>query len=226
MNQQQHPSKGRKAVNMTRFTFFRGFTLLELLAVIAIMAIFAMLALPAFTHLNKAAALTNSASLISDQLTAARQSALSRSRVVEVRFYKLPGELKGSAKAYRAFRVFLYDEKVQNAFALTNLVKLLPGVVMPDDQNFSTILNTSSNNRILTPATETLPGVTDPVTYQAFRFRSNGATDLDPSGAPAGDKWFLTLKAETDPVAGTQPAHNFVTLMIDPVSGRVRTFRP
>jgi uncharacterized protein (TIGR02596 family) len=189
-------------------------------------AIFAAVALPAFNHLNKSSALTTSAGLIADQLTAARQTALSRNRIVEIRFYKLPGELAGSATAFRAFRVFLYDEKVQAASALTGVVKLAPGVIIPDDQNFSTIINTSSNIRTLSPVTDTLPGITNQVAYQAFRFRSNGATDLDPGGAPNSDKWFLTVKAEVDPVSGTQPAHNFITLMIDPVSGRIRQFRP
>jgi len=204
----------------------QAFTLVEMIAVVAIMAIMIALAVPAFVNILRASNLTNSSALLVDQLTAARQTALSRNRVVEVRFYKLPGELKGSATAFRAFRIFMYDEKVQNASAITATLKLSDGVILLEDQGFSTVLNKTSNSRTLSPATDTLPGITGPITYQAFRFRSSGGTDLDPGGAPGPDKWFLTLKAETDPSAGALPAHNFITAMIEPVSGRIRTFRP
>jgi uncharacterized protein (TIGR02596 family) len=205
--------------------FAAAFTLIELIVVLAIIGILAVLIVPAFNSINRASNLTNSAALIVDQLTRARQEALSQNRVVEVRFYKLPGEV-GSPPAYRAFRIFVYDESVQFAAPLTAVLTLSPGVIVMDDQTFSTLLNTDSNKRTLNPATDTIPGRNDPVSYQAFRFRPSGGTDLDPNGAPGPDKWFLTVKSEIDVQDGSFPAHNYVTATLDPVSGRMRIFRP
>ncbi len=202
-----------------------AFTLLELIMVMAIVGILAVFVVPAFNSINRASSLTNSAALVVDQLTRARQEALSQNRIVEVRFYKLPGEV-GTSPAYRAFRIYIYDESVQFASPLTAVLKLSPGMIILEDRSFSTLLNADSNKRALDPVTDIIPGQRDPVTYQAFRFRPSGGTDLDPNGAPGPDKWFFSVKSETDPPAGTYPAHNYITATIDPVSGRIRIFRP
>lgn len=217
-----HPRRGRAPV-----ASHRAFTLMELIVVMTIIAILAVFIVPAFNQITRASNLTNSAALIVDQLTRARQEALSHNRVVEVRFYKLPAEANPTV-AYRAFRIFMYDEKVQFPSPITKVLPLLPGTIIVDDKTFSTIISSDTNTRILTPPTDTLPGITNPVAYQAFRFRATGGTDLDPNGTgpPTADKWFLTVKPETDPTAGSLPAHNYITMTIDPVSGRMRIFRP
>ncbi len=203
-----------------------AFTLLEMLTVIAIVAVITAIAVPAYTTISRASGLTNSASLLVDQLTRGRQEALAKNRVVEARFYQIPDELGGAA-SFRAFRLWVYDQTVQTAAPLTNLFTFSNGIVVSSDVKFSTLMNRSAS-----PQTEIVSGYKDPLPYQSFRFRATGGTDLDPSGLTSADAsvppdhWFLTLKAASDPVAGTLPAHNYVTILLDPVSGRVRIFRP
>ena len=87
--------------------------------------------------------------------------------------------------------------------------------------------------------TEYFPGngTVVPVAYAAFQFKPNGGTNLDPLGTggsstTSSDKWFMsfitqeaaTLNATNPPT--TQPAQNFITVTVDPFSGRVRMLRP
>ena len=65
------------------------------------------------------------------------------------------------------------------------------------------------------------------MSYQFIRFKPTGGTDLSITGTPAPvDKWFLTLKSDNDVATSTRPANNYYTIMLDPVSGRARTYRP
>jgi hypothetical protein len=73
---------------------------------------------------------------------------------------------------------------------------------------------------------ETLPSGEGAVKYQFIRFKPGGGTDLGINGTSNNDKWFLTIKSANSPVSAKRPADNYVTAMLDPVSGRVRTFRP
>lgn len=83
--------------------------------------------------------------------------------------------------------------------------------------------------------TEYFPGngTVVPVAYAAIQFKPNGGTNLDPLGtlgttANSSDEWFMTLMSEADiaKVTPSQPGLNFVTLVIDPFSGRARMLRP
>jgi uncharacterized protein (TIGR02596 family) len=80
-----------------------------------------------------------------------------------------------------------------------------------------------------TNTAEVLPGAiggTTPVAYAAFQFKPNGGTNLDPNKS-IGDAWFMTFKIETDTAPNnTKPANNFVTVVLDPLTGRVKLFRP
>ena len=75
----------------------RAFSLVELLVVMAVIAIVAGFAVPAVTTMLKGSQLTQGSQMVVDQIALARQTALSRNRSVEVRFYKfadpeIPGE--------------------------------------------------------------------------------------------------------------------------------------
>jgi len=204
-----------------------GFTLIELLAVVSIMALIIALVAPAFNSIGKASSLTNGANMVMDQMNLARQSALAQSRLVEMRFYYLPGPADGTtATAYRAVRTFVYDATGSKATPMSGVKSLPSGIIMVSGSTFSTLLVAGQGGNAPTTGTENLPSMSN-VTYMAFQFRPSGSTNLNPNGASGGDKWFVSFKTETDRAPNnTRPAVNFITAQLDPVSGRVRVFRP
>ncbi len=211
----------------------RGFSLIELLVVIAIITIIVGLIAPAFTSLSRAQSLTTGAASVVDQLNLARQTALARNRVVEVRFYlrrenpDFPADPTANPEKFRSLRTIIYDGQVRSYSPLTAMQKLPSNVIVMDEREFSTLLFPFTDTA---PAREwneeQLPGGEGRVKYQYVRFKPGGGTDLHPNGTPDADRWFLTVKLGNDPPADSKPAHNYVTAMLDPVSGRVRTFRP
>ena len=211
----------------------RAFTLIELLVVIVIISIIIGLIVPAFTTIGRAQSLTNGASMVVDQLAFARQTALARNRVVEVRFYKrrenpeMPDDPVANPLRFRAFRSVIYDGKVLNASPLNAIQNLPTNVVIMEEQAFSTLIfpyDDAVPSRVWQE--EATTGYNEKMKYQFVRFKPDGSTDLPPNGTADEDKWFLTVKLATDPITEKKPANNYVTAMVDPTSGRVRTFRP
>ncbi|MGH8046717.1 MAG: Verru_Chthon cassette protein D [Chthoniobacterales bacterium] len=196
----------------------KAFTLVELMVVMAILAIILSFAITAFNNISKAGNLTNSSYMVQDSLKLARQMAVSQNRRIFVRFYKMKGD-SGTDTAYRAFRILAYD--LTGTPIPASALKMLPsGVVMMDDSTYSTILANTPDS-----GTEIIEGPAKGAQFKAVEFSPDGTVKLDPEGSGT-DKWFVTLKAETDPATGGLPAKNFITVMLDPVTGRLRAFQP
>ena len=90
-----------------------AFSLIELVVVIAIIAIIATFTVPAATTILRGSALTQASQTLTDQISFARQRALSRNLAVEVRFYlyadpEAPGETVNTPTTgqYRAIQLF------------------------------------------------------------------------------------------------------------------------
>lgn len=210
----------------------RAFSLVELLVVMVIIAIVASLTIPAFSSLGRAQAISGAGSNLLDQLALARQTAVAQNRVVEVRFYKRlenPSQAVSSANParFRSFRTMVYDEEVRNAFAQTTVQDFPARIVLCEDKVFGTLIfpyTTTVPSRAF--LREDISPTERNVEYQYVRFKPTGGTDLRSTGTPDADRWFLSIKSDNDPSSTTRPAHNFFTVMVDPVSGRARTYRP
>jgi uncharacterized protein (TIGR02596 family) len=192
-----------------------AFSLIELLTVIAIMVLLMGLAAPALNSLGRSTGLTVTAQQVVDQFNVARQQAITRNRLVEVRFYKVPDEADPAA-AYRALRLLVLnpDGSVQSA---DRVQKFQKGVAILDKATYSTMGGFAAST-----TNETLPGFgSSPYVY--FRLRPDGSTDLD---ASAASKWFLTLVNLRETASSTNLPPNFATIQIDPVTGRPKLFRP
>ena len=217
-----------------------GFTLIELLAVVAIIALVTAFAVPATTSMLRGSQLTQGAQMVSDQLTLARQTALSTSHSVEVRFYQfsdpnIPGEVLGvPAKGkYRALQSFEILDS--GAAVAVGKIQIVPqsviidsGIVSSGSATLSSIISAAlPSPSVPTSTTGVALGVAIPragTAYNAatFRFMPDGSTNF----SSATSQWFVTLHYLTAGNSMATPPPNFVTIQVDPANGHIRTFRP
>lgn len=227
-----------KTCNLNR-THSNAFSLVELLVVIAIIGIIGTFAVPAAGNLLKGSSLTQAANILSDQMAAARQHALSRNRVVEVRFYRFgdpeqPGEsaTDPSSGYYRAVQFLEIGENgIPNPVG--KVLRFPDSVMMNPDKTLSSLLGVNTTSRLvemakLDPNDPEMPrGVGKNYDYISFRFLPDGTTNLPTTGESNG-LWFITAHLVNDlgRAKDGAPPPNFFTWMIEPVSGASKVLRP
>lgn len=228
-----------------------GFTLVELLAVIAVIAVVIAFAVPATNQILRGSQLTQGTQALADQLSYARQLALSKNRTIEVRLYRFadpetPGEdlSNPDSGVWRGFQLF---ELFENGAAVpAGPFQRLPKMVMMDGTERSTLLNED----IVGPykraeSDETAPELPVEINgrrvgknykWTAFRFLPDGSTNLplkatEPGGGAGGgapaisDGWYITVLNMTDANKELTDI-NFAVIQIDPITGSQKTFRP
>ncbi len=204
-----------------------GFSLVELLAVIAIIALLAVLVTPAINSISSGTSLTVSAATVTDTLNLARQTALSKNRPVEVRFLKVPAVNRTVADGagnfvYRA--IALYQISDADPMELSRIIYLQPNIQLADSDTFGTLIKylpvSTMPVRAIDPSGTTF-------SYSYFQFRPDGSTNLSPQAPTAsGDAWHMMIYSANSPPQGSTPPKNYITLQLDPLTGRTRTFQP
>ncbi|SDT95135.1 Verru_Chthon cassette protein D [Verrucomicrobium sp. GAS474] len=186
------------------------------MVVVALVSLLAFFSLPAFHSAQAASSLASSKQIVVAELNLARQTALSRGLGVEVRFYELPGygELaQAGPSTFRAMQLFTIDGATTNVL---DKVAFFPRPAKGSpDPTASPLLQGAAGG------TFRLPEVGLNYRYTSLFFAPDGS--LQGLGST---NVFLTLVLDHAPIReGNLPA-NFVTVQIDPLTGRVFTYSP
>lgn len=196
----------------------RGFTLAEILVVLAIAAVLTGLVVPAMGVL-RGTAVTQGARALAAELNSARQTALTRNRKVQVRFYLVNSSCRG-------LQTFLVDE-IGRAKPLSKLIQLSEQVEIVVQPAFSTVIS-STNPAPPVTGRQDVPEFGSNIEYAGFHYLPDGSTDLDPNGSSGQERepWCLTIAQRKPAVTVEAPPRNFITLQIDPVIGKIQAFQP
>ncbi len=230
----------------------RAFSLLELIVVIMIIGIIAAFTLPAASTILRGSQLSQASQIVTDQFSLARQTALAKNRSVEVRLIKFTDpEVPSDSGAYRAIQTLVVlqpgsDFPVdpakpgQEILVPNGKAELLAQSVVMDDDVLSSLIKDASAIPNIPAKVATASGndpklprkVNQNYSYAAFRFLPDGSTNLPPTSAMVGANgtWCVTVlnmndedRIKVDPAK--KPA-NFFTLQVDPVTGKIKGYRP
>ncbi len=191
----------------------QGFSLVELLAVVAIMAIMLTLAGMSFNRIGEATSLTTASDLVSADLALAVQDAHARNRPVEFRIYP---------EATPAAVAIVVPGSAGGNTTYPFRISFLPqNVTMETATDFSSLLRSSGG---VSTGTEpsSAPAPIRGNKYFGFKIGADGRTSL----AVADEPWTLTFRNRNAKPVNDRPAENFITLLVDPLTGSVRTFQP
>jgi len=202
-----------------------GFSMVELLVVLGIVAILAAIVIPSIGPLMRSYNLNRAASMLADELSYARQAALTKNADVEVRFYQMGSTTYTANIPFQAFRCYLSASNQaldQIKYLPTQTVIFSQADPANSPTTFSPILDATTYSTVLTTGQETLPGGTTPTAYVSFKFRATGGTNL----VPVTSNWYVTLCAQNVATNANGLPSNYVSVQVDPVTGAQRTYRP
>jgi len=173
-----------------------AFSLIELLTVVAIIGILAALTIPAASSILAGRNLTTGANMLVDQLVSARQAASAKNARIRWHIISTNDSRNGELAGFRRMQAEIFDP-VGRQWSPFSRAVVLPLTITADPLRSTILTNQAAN---ATNSIEFLPG---------------GRTALpNPSGI-----YSITLH-------NGRNTNNFVTIQIDPVSGRCRTFQP
>ena len=218
-----------------------AFTLVELLAVIAIIALIAALTIPAFTKMSSGNSLANAANQLAEDLNFAQQLAIKNNRPTEITFYSyVNSQSADTAPWFYSYQIWQMMD-TGSFQAATKVMTLPPGIVISSNSYYSTIFdpkfnvtttsgsNTLNKQLIRVPLAKTQPqqllsaGSTTTPGYFPIVFNPDGSASSLNSGTSGQ---CVTLYPKSSPKGTYGPAPNFITLVIDPLDGTIRTYQP
>lgn len=189
-----------------------GFSLVELLVVVAIITMLMAVAGPGMLSITAGTQVNRGGQLVADALSLARQEAAARSREVEVRFYNL--STAPSAAKWQGIQLWITDEGATTPRPLSRLKLINDPVIMEHGATYSPLIG------LATQSTSTLSGHGSALySYVSVRFRAGGTLD---QSVVAGSN-FLTIRDQRDT---STPPHNYYTIQINPMTGKVDVYRP
>ena len=201
-----------------------GFSLLELLTVLAIMGIVMAIIVPAVGNILRSSGLSQAGDQLVSTLSYARQTAIARNRAVEVRFYNY-ADAASSGGRFRAIQSFLIESGTSGTSSTPiGRKQTFPATVyISSAKELSSLMDPSLNNQVSgTDLGQPIPQVGLAYTAVRFRFRPDGSTDL----TSFTNKAFVTFTPASYPDNATTPPPNFVTVLLQPNTGKIKLLRP
>jgi uncharacterized protein (TIGR02596 family) len=201
--------------------------MLELLIVMSVILLLAALIGPPVGSLLRGSNLTRGGDMIIGQLAQARQYAVTKNRLVEVRFYQYcspttPGEAglsadKGRFRAVQSFEIL----EAGVATPLGKIQQLPDEVCINAGAALSSLIGGNTNASTGASLGMKIPQVGTAYNAVAFRFRPDGTINLDRTA-----KWFLTAHGTQAADGAAKPPPNYITIQVDPANGSVTSYIP
>lgn len=199
-----------------------AFTLIEMVVVVSIVGVLITFSAPHISGVLNATRLRTAADTVYNRLLEAQSLALLFNTDAELRIYAVPDIIDPTSRpTLRKMRLLTLqppDADAADAASSKGLFEPVGGIINLDQEveinpepTHSSIVNLGFSE----PGEKDVHG-----RYVAVRFRSDGSPSLLP-----GRPWFLTLHAKDAHLRGTK-LRNFVTIQIDPATGRLRSFQP
>lgn len=226
----------------------RGFSLIEMLVVVTIIVMLLALATPALTRTMQSSQLAAAGEALLGAIAEAQQAATATNTPVEMRFFSFKDSLDQVAM-YHSYQLFKITTQSNGGGAgaavteavvpLENLVRLPDSIIIPMDITLSNAFYDNNGINISLPDTKAgsqvgYSGVSQ-ANYCAIRFlpdgtcRTVGATN---NGVATMTfqylaKNFITLTfGSGSAVTLSNLPGNFVTIQIDPYTGKARSYKP
>jgi uncharacterized protein (TIGR02596 family) len=206
-----------------------AFSLIEMLVVMVIMGILLFLTVPASISLQQSSNLSLAGQAVTDEIAVAREIAAATNRVVEVRFLS-PSKWAALASpnytGFHAIQLWSTNE-VAVPVPVDRLLTLPDSVEISSNSTLSPLLSTPVAAAKVTTSTGT---------YVSFYIRpagnvvvggtAPGTTDNteDNAGTRAPSYYFTILPVRYD-TSGNPPG-NYITIQLNPDTGRTQGYRP
>jgi len=197
-----------------------AFSMIEMIVVIAIVALLVTSTAPYVAGALNATRLRTAADAVYNRLIEAQSLAMLFNSETELRVYEVPDLIDPQSRpTLRKLRLLTLQPPDANAEDAGGDVFEPVGSITNLEQGFE--INPTAKHSSIVDLGFTEPEREDEYgRYIAVRFRSDGSAGLQP-----GKPWFLTLH-ETDAHLGDKKLKNFITIQIEPATGRLRTFQP
>lgn len=195
-----------------------AFTLLELLVVMVIMGILLATSAPGLVQSISANRLTASGQGLQYAISYAQQLAVTQNRQVALRFYLYDREGVAGCHAYQ---ICYLDPATNTSIPVSNPDYLGDGSVFIPETDLSPLLTAKVTGEAL--AAEFEPFASMNAKFRRIIFMPSGSLNL---AAPLRESYLTLVETQPWVVSGGATPPNFVTVQIDPVTGRARAYRP
>lgn len=192
--------------------------MIELLVVIAVAAILLTLTVTGFNNILGSSRMDQAGRMVVDEINLARQTAAARNENVELRFIRKPRTDGSASDVYWQVQAGVLSKTDSTVFSPLKAPSSLPtGVALETDSSLSPLLAAGSEVSSTSPA----------YNYRAMTFRPTG--ELEPVGSlqlnqlPA---WSFTIVSERQLGQPLEEMSDFITVQLDPLTGRPRVYRP